>query len=107
MGSTLQCLHQGMFVLVASQNQLTVDGQAVLVDGDLEKASITGCTNIGPGLKPCLKVTSVLVGKSTNLSVGDKPVLVDTATGMTDGTIAGTPQTWNVTSAGQQKLTAV
>jgi hypothetical protein len=105
-GSSLQCAHLGKFILVGSQKQLTVDGQAVLVDGDLENASISGCTTpTAQGTKPCLKVTGVLGGKSTTLSVGGKAVLLDNAAGTTDG-LPVAPQQWSVASAAQTKLQA-
>jgi hypothetical protein len=108
-GSTIQCAHQGKVVLVASQQSLTVDGQAVLVDGDLANAAISGCATVpAPGPPPttrCLMISSVIGGKSTTLSVGGKAVLLDSISGITNGVLAGTPQTWSVTSAGQTKLT--
>ena len=53
-----------------------------------------------------LTVQSVLGGTATNLAVDGKPVMLESASGLTSGVIAGTPQPWSVSSAGQQKLTA-
>jgi hypothetical protein len=104
-GSSVQCAHSGTVTLKGSQTQLTVDGQAVLVDGDLDKASIAGCKVVASNTtQPCKTVTGVLVGKSTTLSVGGKPAMLDTAMGTTDG-VSPAPQ-WTVVSAGQTKLQA-
>ena len=101
--SVLSCGHQGKFVLVPSQTKLKVDGNPVLVEGDLEKATIAGCTTPAPG-KLCTKVSSVIVGVAITMAVDGKKVLLDTAMGLTDGVPAPAP--WSVTSAGQTKLQA-
>jgi hypothetical protein len=107
-GSSVQCTHQGKVTLKGSQTKLTVDGQAVLVDGDLDNATIAGCqVKVSNSTQPCKTVTGVLGGKSTTLAVGGKAVLLDTAAGTTDG-LPPPPQLpeWNVASAGQTKLQA-
>jgi uncharacterized Zn-binding protein involved in type VI secretion len=105
-GSTIKCAHQGTVVLVASQQLLTVDGQPVLVQGDLDGATIPDCqAPVTPSSSKCTTVTAMLVGVATTLTVGGKPVLLDTAFGMTNGfPVPG--NVWTVQSAGQTKLAA-
>ncbi|MGW7528517.1 hypothetical protein [Streptomyces sp. NPDC054783] len=105
--SVLQCIHGGTLTVPAGSTALMVDGQPVLVQGDLAGAAIAGCanTNASAGQTPCLKVTSVLTGLSTTLTVRGQPVLLDTAQGLTNAT-PPTPVMWQVVSAGQTKLTA-
>jgi hypothetical protein len=108
-GSTLKCLHQGTVQLVASQQQLKVDGQAVLVEGDLDGAAIQGCVTPNapaatPPTKPCMTVVSMASGAASKLKVGGKAVLLETAAGMTDGILPAPTNLWNVASAGQTKL---
>jgi len=107
-GSSLKCPHGGKFVLVASQNQLTVDGQPVLVDGDLQNSSIAGCVPPPntPPWTPCTKVAVVYQGQATTMSVGGKSVLLETASGGTNGTTPPVPPPWSVVSSGQTKLQA-
>ncbi|MFD0278934.1 hypothetical protein ACFVHB_34195 [Kitasatospora sp. NPDC127111] len=105
--SVLQCIHGGRLTVPAAGTALTVDGQPVLVQSDLAAATIAGCanTNASAGQTPCLKVTSVIAGLSTVLTVRGQPVLLDTARGLTNATPPA-PVMWQVVSAGQTKLTA-
>ena len=108
-GSTLKCLHQGTVVLKAGQTKLTVDGQAVLVEGDLDGAMISGCLTPNapaatPPTKPCMTVVSVTTPAATKLKIGGKAVLLETAAGMTDGILPAPTNLWKVETAGQTKL---
>jgi hypothetical protein len=73
---------------------MSVDGSPVLTANDLlMRAFIVGCPQIGPGLKPCLKVISILFGRARNFyvdqnSMQDIPVL-ETLKAMTDGMVPG------------------
>lgn len=105
-GSTVKCAHQGTVKLTASQNKLKIGGKAVLVQGDLDGATISGCTTpSSQSSSPCKSVTSMIQGAATKLKVGGMAVLLDTAMGLTDG-VPPAPMQWNVQSAGQNKLTA-
>ncbi len=107
-GSSLVCAHQGKVTLTASQSALTVDGKKVIVQSDLMGAPISGCANVTnpvTGTKQCMTVTSVMAGMATKLTAGGKPVMLDSAQGMTDGSGPG-PVMWQVQTAGQTKLTA-
>jgi hypothetical protein len=105
--SSLQCVHGGTITVTAGQQLLTAAGNPVLVQADLVTATITGCanTNAQLGQKPCLKITSLLVGASTTLSVSSQPVLLETARGLTDA-IPPLPVLWQVAAAGQTVLEA-
>ena len=84
--STIVCGHQGTVQLSPSQTKLKVDGDAVLVMGDMEGKQIAGCTTPpSPTSKPCMTVVSMLVGAAVKLKADGKPVLLETATGLTDG----------------------
>jgi hypothetical protein len=105
--STLTCLHQGTVQLMASQSVLKVDGQAVLVQGDLEGKLISGCkTPVSQTTKPCMTVVAMSVGTAMALKAGNKPVLLETAMGTTDGLTPAPTNMWNVQTAGQTKLDA-
>ena len=106
-GSTIVCPHQGKVKFTASQQALKVNRQAVLVADDVKTGTVSNCqnpTDPSKGLKKCTKVLSMNPGSTaTKLKVGKKPVLVDTATGLTDGLPLNT---WTVQSAVQTKLDA-
>jgi hypothetical protein len=110
-GSSLVCAHTGEVTLSPGQKKLTIGGQAVLVDGDLNGAAVssacTNLTNSGTGAVQCSMITSTIGGVATKLTVGGKGALLESIQGLTNGIKNGTPQTWSVKSAGQTKLTAV
>jgi hypothetical protein len=97
--STIRCAHQGNVIAQASHHGLTVDGAAVLVDGDLLAAQILNC-GLKPPATPCVQITTIDAGISTTLTVGGRPVLLDAAQGTTN---AGS---WLVVDPGQTKLEA-
>ncbi|MEZ4861769.1 MAG: hypothetical protein R3C14_10690 [Caldilineaceae bacterium] len=103
--SILLCSHKAPLQFQASQHKLTVDGKAVILQRDLLQAVITTCPNKGPSLIPCTMVTSITNGVSTELMVDGEPVMLENATGLTNGS-PPTPSMWQVQSAGQTKLTA-
>ncbi len=106
-GGAIVCSH-GAKVIPAPppQAKLLIDGQPALVQPSLAPGTVVPgtCPNNNPslGLKACTTVTAN-AGMATKLVVDGKPVLLDTATGITDST---PPGTLKVTSAGQTKLTA-
>ena len=98
------CSHQGTVQVVASQQKLKAGDSPVLVMGDMEGKAITGCTlPASSSTTPCSAVVSTVAGIATKLSAGSMPVLLDTATGITNSV---PPGTWQVRSAGQTKLDA-
>jgi hypothetical protein len=101
--STVQCSHQAKVALQSSQTKLKAGGSPVLLQTDMIGASISGCPNSGPSLTPCSSTVSVTAGMATNLSVDSTPVLLESATGLTNSV---PPGTWTVTSAGQSVLSA-
>jgi hypothetical protein len=100
-------MHGGTVQLRASQQRLKVDGQAVLVQGDLMGATVSGCPNNNPaaGQTPCLSITAIIGGIATTLAVNGQPVLLETAKGLTNGTPPA-PVLWEVKAAGHTKLAA-
>jgi hypothetical protein len=108
-GSTFVCPHQAPITFIASQHSLKVGDNYVLVAGDVSTGSVSGvCPNqptpATPNNVPCTKVVSLLAGAATIFTVGEQPVLLETATGLTD---ALPPGSWQVQSAGQTKLDVV
>jgi hypothetical protein len=97
------CSHLGTVQPTPSQRKLTAGGGQVLLMGDLEGASISGCKLASPGSKPCSQVASTLAGAAATLRVGGKAALLATARGVTD---SSPPGTWFVLSAGQSTLQA-
>jgi hypothetical protein len=105
--STLSCAHGGTLAVQASTSALTVGGNPVLVQADLLAATVSSCanTNAQLGQTPCLKVTSVLAGASTLVTVAGQPVMLETAQGLTNAT-PPLPVMWQVQSAGQTVVEA-
>lgn len=107
-GAQVACAHQGSVVLSAGQSKLTVNGQPVLIQGDLVGAVVGGCTTPtdSSGNKTCLATSSASGGVAQKLTVNGVGVLTDGHSGQTDGTVGGSLQSWSVRDAGQTKLTA-
>jgi hypothetical protein len=105
--SKLVCAHGGELTVQASTSALSAGGSPALVQADLLAATVSKCTNTNAnaGQTPCLKVTSVLAGASTTLSVGGQPVMLETAQGLTNAT-PPLPVMWQVSAAGQSVLEA-
>jgi hypothetical protein len=87
----IMCPHGGQVTLVPRQTQVVVQGGPALCEPDLIGAAIVGCTQpASPGSKPCTFVVSTLPGSSSpQITVGGRPVYLDTLTGMTDGVPPG------------------
>lgn len=103
----LVCKHElGIVDIARSQEWVTVEGRAVLVDDDPESRSIAGCPNIGATIKPCTNTLRVRQGYSDWLRIGDRRVCLDTVLGLTDGTPPGTVD-YKVRHAGQDLVSEI
>jgi hypothetical protein len=98
----LVCSHQGSLEVTATQRTLLVRGVPVLVAGDVDGKPVSGCKLQSPAT-PCSAVVSTVAGIATVLRAAEQPVLLDTATGVTNSV---PPGTWQVRSAGQSTLDA-
>lgn len=101
------CTHEaGTVQLAAGQTLLTIGGRKILVEVDPQNCTITGCPNVGPGIKACLKTLAVKEGYSELLRIDGKRVCLDTVTGFTDGTPPGTVK-YKVNKPGQNLVKEV
>ncbi|MFP2934312.1 hypothetical protein ACLESO_56175 [Pyxidicoccus sp. 3LG] len=99
------CAHElGKVGLVNSQSWVTVEGRPVLVRADPEGRPIAGCPNIGPTIKPCTSTLAVQQGYSTLVTIDGKPVVLDSLSGLTDGTPPGTVK-YKANAPGQTLVT--
>lgn len=119
-GAVLRCSHGGQLQLAIGDPRVTVYGRKVITGG-MEGGLVFGSTVTPvPGMitpcaaqtptsppvsRPCVTAPTTPVGLALKLTVGGRPVLLDTATGTT---VSGSgPGTWTVASAGQTTLEAV
>lgn len=104
-GAVIRCSHGGTVTVIPSQQRLKPGGQPVLVESDLMRAAIAGCTNTDAraGQVPCLRIVSVTAGLARRLKVGGEPVVLEDASGRTTST---PPGSFSISSAGQTKLRA-
>jgi hypothetical protein len=106
--SVVRCDHPptgGGALELAGAGPLSVNGAKVL-SGSIAPASIgSGCTQTPPSqtTTPCLVASSQDDGRSSVLKVDGVPVVVDTATGKTNGKPGST---WSVKDATQRVLKA-
>lgn len=101
----VRCSHGGTVTVVPGQQRLKAGGQAVLVESDLMRAAIAGCTNTDAraGQVPCLRIVSVTAGLARRLTAGGEPVVLEDASGRTSST---PPGSFSISNAGQTKLRA-
>lgn len=84
--SILQCTHGGVVMLTPPPaRSFWIMASPVVTDMDLYRATIVGCPQIGPGLKPCIKIVSIMVGLSQEFFVDDERPILDSLQAMTDG----------------------
>jgi hypothetical protein len=104
--SQVVCGHQGKAVLTAGQSKLTISGAPALVVGDMQKATLVpaSCTNVGPGLLPCVALSPLPGGVASRLKVDGLGVLLADLKGTTSST---PPSTFRVSDAAQTRLRAV
>ena len=89
--ATVTCKHVlGVVKNQPSQALVTIAGRRVLVEADPVGRSIGGCPNVGATIKPCLTTLAVQQGYSPLVKVGGRRVVLDTLSGLTDGTPPGT-----------------
>lgn len=88
--STLQCVHGGKVVFSnPAQKAFTINGSPALVEEDVTSASIVGCAQVGPGLKPCMKARTILSGRAAGICADGRTPLLITLQAMTDGNPPG------------------
>lgn len=83
--SVVTCGHGGVVQNVPSQQHVTIGGVPVLVEDDPVGRVVLACPNYGLSLKPCTTTRAVRTGYSTFVTVGGRPVCLDTLEGVTDG----------------------
>ncbi|WP_428338692.1 hypothetical protein [Mycobacterium sp.] len=117
-GAIIGCSHGGQLTLGSGDARLSVDGNGAITFGMEAGLSFAAahppCTNKttttpppAPQPAPCV-TSAATAGQSTKLSVGNLPVLLDSANGPTvPALLPAAPGTWNVVSAGQAKLEAM
>ena len=114
-GAVIKCTHGGQLRLGTGDTRLTVDGNGAVTFG-MEAGLTFGSAAVRvPGMispcgavvpasgnpQPCV-TSPAIAGQATKLTVGDIPVLLDSAQGPT---VSGAgPGTWSVSTAGQTKL---
>jgi hypothetical protein len=86
----LICRHRlGEVQIQASQSLVTIQARKILVEPDPEGKPIKGCPNYGPTIKPCGQTLVVRKGYSEFVRIEQRPVCLDSVTGLTDGTPPG------------------
>ncbi|SNS15197.1 hypothetical protein SAMN04488107_1625 [Geodermatophilus saharensis] len=108
--STVSCGH----VLPPKLGKVELTSTAKLKVGDnpvvlgISGATVGDCGTVADpntSTKPCTTATAA-AGFATKLKVGNQPVLLETLSGTTDGTVSGTPQTALAWKAPLTKLQA-
>ncbi len=98
----LSCAHGGGVEIQAHQELVKIDGDRVLVEPYSLGVGISGCPNVGVGIKPCTNTVTVTesVSYSRFIRIEGKRVCLVGTSGLTNGTPPGTVK-YNVLSPGQ------
>jgi hypothetical protein len=84
------CQHaNGRVRLETSQSLVTIGRRVVLLEPDPVGRTISGCPNIGATIKPCQHTLRVDAGYSEFVRVNGKRVVLESLSGLTDGTPPG------------------
>jgi hypothetical protein len=87
-GSTVTCTHGGK-VATGSTAKLKVNGLPVLLAAGVSERAVTTCPVVddpNTSTTKCRKVATILKAPAAKLKVGGQAVILDTLTGMTNGT---------------------
>lgn len=88
--ASIGCGHGGTVRIAPGRRTFTAGGAPVLTVGDLEGKPISGCTQVtGGGTVQCTAVVSVTGGAATTLTAGGRPALLETVSGVTNGSPPG------------------
>jgi len=88
--AVLQCMHGGRVMLIPPpMRSLSIMQSPVVTDVDLMQAIIIGCPQIGPGVKPCIKITTILMGRAMQIQIDRETPILDSLQAMTDGNPPG------------------
>jgi len=102
--STVGCGHGPGKVGVSGSGKLTVSQKSVLLKSGIDGKGVSACaTQPSNSTQPCA-TASVIAGEASKLTIGGKPVMLDT---LLSGTTDGKPPGKLTAAAGQNKLTAV
>jgi hypothetical protein len=109
-GATIECSHKGRASLQMGDGRLSVSGNGVVTAGmeigiSFAKGS-PPCRFFDPNTKklsPCTATMAATGGSSSNLVVGNQPVLLETANGPATNS-GDLKASWSVADAGQKLL---
>jgi hypothetical protein len=109
LASNVTCGHSPGRVQTSSSAKLTVNRSRALVQTGIAGRPVAACGTVSDpnsGTVTCTSVTSVTTGNAVKLTAGGAPIMLDTLSGGTNGTVSSTPQVLLSATAGQAKLTA-
>ena len=88
--SELMCCHGGKVKLTSSSRSRIRDS-GILTESDLCGATINGCPQVGPGVKPCTRVEEVLVGQARGIKsrASHSPLLLENVVAQTNSSPPG------------------
>ena len=75
--------------LPSPSRSFVIQGSPIVTEPDLLQAVIVGCPQVGPGIKPCTKITAILVGQAREFLVDGQVPLLEHLQATTDGVPPG------------------
>lgn len=101
----IRCTHGGTVRLFPpSVRSYYIEGRPVITDMDLLRAVIIGCPQVGPGLKPCTRIVSILMGRALQIKVDGETPILKTLKALTDGVAPGVCAAWTDGNSNDETL---
>jgi len=95
-GSVIMCTHGGILQFADMRGRAESDSTALLTAQSVLQATIVGCSQLGPGIKPCLKIIQITKGTSGIFQVDGVSAVTDELDFVTDGNPPGSRQSNSV-----------
>jgi hypothetical protein len=88
-GSTIRCAHGGVLKILDVEMLCEIQSASLLTTKAVLAGTFVGCSQTGPGMKPCLKIIQIVKGISTMFCVSGVFTVTNELDFITDGSPPG------------------
>jgi hypothetical protein len=88
-GSIIRCTHGGVLKILDVEILCEILSASILTTQTVLGGSFVGCSQVGPGIKPCLKIVQILKGVSPMFRVSGVATVTNELDFITDGSPPG------------------
>jgi hypothetical protein len=88
-GSTIRCMHGGVLKIFDVEMLCEIQSASILTTKAVLGGSFIGCSQAGPGMKPCLRIVQIVKGISSMFCVSGVFAVTNELDFITDGSPPG------------------